>query len=113
MSDVFGNPLDTTQSSVTINGNALTDQAAVADATPVFIQTSDLDLSSAASPLVMTHKLFTAVNYAWPTECKRVTPFFGVGGDVEFEGINRHFTVRNDKDTLSQWSIWFKGGVGY
>lgn len=113
VTDIFGNLIGTTQSSATINGNDFADQAAVADPTPIFIKTSDLNISSAASPLVMTHKLFGNISYAWADSFKRAIPFLGVGGDIEFEGINRHFTVRNDKDTLSQWSIWVKGGFGY
>lgn len=113
VTDIFGNLIDTTQSAITINGNAFSDQAAVADLTPVYIKTSDLNIASAASPLVMTHKLFGNISYAFADCCKKVVPFIGVGGDIEFEGINRHFTVRNDKDTLSQWSFWIKGGFGY
>lgn len=113
VTDIFGNPIATTQSNSTINGNNFADQAAVVDATPIFIKTSDLNIQSAASPFVMTHKLFGNLSYAWPSDYKRLVPFLGFGGDIEFEGINRHFTVRNDKDTLSQWSFWVKGGFGY
>jgi hypothetical protein len=113
VTDIFGNVIETTQNSVTINGNNFADQASVANISPVFIKTSDLSLKSAASPLVMTHKLFGNLSYAFPCDYRRVVPFIGFGGDIEFEGINRHFTVRNDKDTLSQWSVWIKGGFGY
>lgn len=113
VTDIFGNLINTTQSLATINGNDFADQPFVADVTPIYIKTSDLNLISAASPLVMTHKLFGNVSYAFPSESTRAVPFIGVGGDIEFEGINRHFTVRNDKDTLSQWSFWVKGGFGY
>jgi len=115
VTDMFGNLINTTESNATLHGDYLTNQIADADVnSPIFINTCDLDLFSAASPLVITHKLFGHLGYSWP-ECWPVelTPYLGLGGEIEFEGINERKTVEDYKDTLSQWSIWLKGGFAY
>src|SRR5690606_1698883 len=56
-----------TQSTATIQGNTFSQQMAVADApSPVFISTDDINLSSAASPLLLTHKIFLHLSNSWP-----------------------------------------------
>lgn len=107
------NPSPITQSTATIFGNPFADQMAVADPnSPVFISTSDISLSSAASPRIVTQKLFTHVGYTWhySSACQ---PFWGVGGEIEFEGINPRNTAQPVRNTLALWGVWFKGGVAF
>jgi hypothetical protein len=105
---------DSTQSTATISGNAFDDQAAVADPNPpVFIGTCNLDIESAASPLQLTNAIFWHFSFA-PCVCapSYYTPFIGFGGKVEFEGV-RPKQVLPNKNSLSQWAMWIKGGVGW
>jgi len=90
-------------------------QVALRDETsPVFITPEMIDLRSAASPRVLTHKLFTHMGYiGLETDNCRVLPFFGVGLEVEFEGINPTYVAVPVKNTLSQWSIWTRGGLSF
>ena len=105
-----------TQSTATLVGNNFSDQAAVADPnSPVFINNENIDTRSARSPLVLTHKLFTHLGYAWENDKEEhAIPFIGIGGEIEFEGINEHNSIEPpDKTTMSQWGIWFKLGFAY
>ncbi len=104
-----------TQSTATFHGNAFSEQTAVADPrSPLFISTDDLNLSSAASPMVLTHKLFAHVGYGWERdEQDRFIPFIGLGTSVEFEGINTSNTEKPNRNTLSQWAFWFKCGFSF
>jgi len=103
-----------TQSDATLFGNYLTDQALVADRNPpVFIKPQDIDIDSAASPLAITHKLFIYFGYTDQRDCWCITPFYGFGGEVEFEGINTRDAVEPNKNTMSQWGIWVKVGFDY
>ncbi|MGB8367322.1 MAG: hypothetical protein WCD44_03095 [Candidatus Babeliales bacterium] len=105
-----------TQSTATLLGNNFTDQAAVADPnSPVFIKDEEINNRSARSPLVLTHKLFTHLSYAWENnKTGQTIPFLGIGGEIEFEGINTHNSVEpQDKTTMSQWGIWVKFGFAY
>ncbi len=115
--DIFGMLNAFTQSTATLHGDNLDEQPFVADPNPpVFFNTCDLDLSSAASPMVMTHKIFTYVGYGWRDEKYEITgtiPFIGVGLSVEFEGINSSNTEKPNENTLSQWAFWLKGGVSF
>jgi hypothetical protein len=107
------NPSPITQSTATIFGNPFADQVAVGDAnSPVFFNTSDIDLDSAASPRIVTQKLFTHVGYTWhyASYCQ---PFAGIGGEIEFEGINPRNTAQPVRNTMSQWGVWLKGGVAF
>ena len=110
-----GNPIPNTQTeTATLHGNNLSEQADVADLNPpVFINTSDLDLTSASYPRVLTNKFFGHIGTQWPDCYGNYTPFFGIGGEVEFEGINPRNQILPSKNTLSQWSIWLKGGIGF
>ncbi len=102
---------NTTQSTATLNGNNFENQLLVADASsPVFINTQDLDVTSAASPRAITHKIFAHFSYTW--ENKQTKPYLGVGGEVEFEGVRPKDSQPN-KNTLSQWGVWLKGGLGF
>ena len=104
-----------TQSTATLHGNAFTEQAAVVDTnSPVFISTNDLDLRSAASPMVLTHKLFAHIGYGWQEdETDSYIPYLGLGTSVEFEGINTSNTEKPNRNTLSQWAFWLKGGIAF
>ncbi len=115
VSTITGAPLNTTQSTATLMGNSFDEQASVADAeSPVFIQTADLNLKSAASPMVLTHKLFMHLGHSWNKETrKHIIPFVGAGGSIEFEGINTANTFKPNRHTLSQWGVWIKGGVAF
>ena len=113
--DALGNPDNTTQSTATIFGNQLTpaEQIATADAnSPVFIRTSDLDPLSGAATSAFTSKLFAHIGYAWHDYCS-IEPYIGIGGEIEFEGISPERNLQANNNTVSQWGIWLKGGIGY
>lgn len=105
---------NSTQSKATIFGDPFVTQAAVADPNPpVFIPFNSLDVESAASPLQFTNTIFWHLSYAWYTDQpNRPSPFFGWGGKVEFEGV-RPKEVLPNKNTMSQWGTWLRGGVGW
>lgn len=103
-----------TQSDATLFGNYLSDQIIVADPNPpVFIKPFDIDIDSPASPLAITHKLFIYFGYSDQRDCWCITPFYGFGGEVEFEGVNTRDAKEPLKNTMSQWSIWVKAGFDY
>jgi hypothetical protein len=112
---ISDDPSNRTQSTATLMGNSFDNQPLVADInSPVFIKTADLDLRSAASPMILTHKLFVHLGNSWKKSDKdHIVPFFGVGGSIEFEGINTQNTFKPNRNTLSQWGVWFKGGVAF
>ncbi len=104
-----------TQSTATLWGNEFDEQSMVVDANaPIFIREFDIDLRSAASPRLITHKIFMHVGHSWHEGRENgIIPFWGIGGEIEFEGINERNTVNPDKNTLSQWGIWSKGGIAF
>lgn len=121
--------LFSTQSNATFDGNVLQiataehesgpltfpqEQALLADSNPpIFIQANDLDTDSAASPMILTHKIFWYLYYtAKPTCWKHVTPYYGIGGEMEFEG-DRQIYCQPNKNAMSQWGFWFKGGFAW
>ncbi|HLW73344.1 MAG TPA: hypothetical protein VKR54_04830 [Candidatus Babeliales bacterium] len=104
-------PNNTTESSATI----FETQPIVSDGPfPVFISTRDLNVDSAASPLILTQKLFWHFSNSWP-ECRNHTaaPFFGIGAEIEFEGINSRNAYQPANTTMGQASVWLKGGVAF
>jgi len=111
-----GNTNNITQHNATLHGNTLTpeNQADLADdPSPRYITTSDLDISSAAAHRAFTHKLFIYLGHAWNTQKEnQFMPFIGVGGSIEFEGIHPDYCQPN-KNSLSQYSIWLKSGIGF
>ncbi len=112
---ILGGNSDETQSTATLHGNSLSDQVNLADLnSPVFISTKDLDLSSAASELVLTHKLFFYLGYGWQ-ESKNdwFVPYLGLGSSIEFEGINDPSEKIPSRNTLSQWGVWINGGFSF
>ncbi len=112
--NVTGAGANNTQSTAKLHGNELDAvvQAQVADnPSPVFIKTSDLDLCSATMPRSISHKFFWNISYAWDTDDNRWTiPFLGIGGEVEFEGVNI-CRVEPNKNTMSTFGFWLKGGL--
>jgi len=114
--NVAGPSLDTTQSNATLFGNILTTQSQQdnADNSQVFISTDDLDICSAAAPTSITHKLFTHASYAWDKDLyQKLIPFIGAGFEIEFEGIKHNYDTAPDKNCMSQYGIWVKGGIAF
>ncbi len=111
----LGDLSPTTQSTATLHGNDFDDMALVADPdSPRFISTADLNLRSAASPMVLTHKLFVHLSYGWQeSKSDWFIPYIGIGTSVEFEGINTSNTEKPNRNTLSQWALWVKGGFAF
>ena len=79
---------------------------------PVFVSTNDLNVKSAASPLLITQKLFWHFSYAW-SQCCRTVPYLGIGAEIEFEGINTRNAYQPVNTTMGQASVWLKGGVSF
>ncbi len=88
----------------------------------VFLSPSDVSLQETRG---YSNTIFTNLNYTWDSsdwECDW-TPYLGVGGSLEF-GYNDDCEDCCDSNdcasgcsyldtALSQWSIWFKGGVSF
>ena len=105
-------PVNDTQSSATIQGNALSEQAMVIDdSPPVFINTCDLDLRSGAASRQFTHKLFAHGSYAW-IDMRYAQPYVGLGFSVEFAG-KRPKDLQPNKNSMSMWAFWLKTGAGF
>lgn len=103
-----------TQSTATIFGNEFTDQATVADPfPPIFFNDSQIDESSAQASRGFTHKLFGNFGYSWDDCYNYAAPFLGIGGEVEFEGLNPRHEIKANKNSISQWGVWIKGGFGF
>lgn len=103
-----------TQSTATIFGDSFSAQALVADPNPpVFFNDDQIYESSAEATRGFTHKVFGSFGYSWQ-ECDYcVEPFIGIGGEVEFEGLNPRHEIKANKNSISQWGIWIKGGFGF
>ena len=69
-------------------------------AQPRFITVDHLNFCSALAPSAQSHTIFGNIAWIWPNHER--SPFFGIGGKVEFSTQN---------STLSQWGFWFKGGM--
>jgi hypothetical protein len=104
-----------TQSTATLHGNFFADMAAVADPdSPRFIRTSDINVRSAASPMLLTHKIFAYLGYGFESsDSDWYVPYLGIGTSIEFEGINTSNTEKPNRNTLSQWALWAKGGFAF
>lgn len=105
-----------TQSTATIFGNNFAEQDLVVDPiSPVFLNDGNIDLTSARSPTVFSHKLFTYLGYVNGKlhKCRSVQPTIGIGSEIEFQGINTSNVDIDfvEKLTLSQWSIFLKVGL--
>lgn len=105
---------NTTQSQATLHGNYFVEQDLVADPdSPVFLNDCALNLHSAASPRLITQKLFFHIGGSFGSRCNDVIPFIGFGGEIEFEGINENDTRVSNENTLSQWGVWMKVGAEF
>jgi len=81
---------------------------------PIYTLPEMLDCRSAASPRLLTHKLFTHLGYAPDPDNCSFAPFFGIGLEVEFEGVNPVYKSEVPyRNTLSQWAIWTRGGIHF
>jgi len=104
----------TTQSRATLHGNTFNEQTEVADdPSPVFIKKKNINLMSAESPLSETHKFFWLMYFdSQCAQADRLIPYFGFGGEVEFEGT-RPKDVQPNYMSMAQWGIWFQTGFGW
>ena len=103
-----------TQSEATIFGNDFTDQALVADPNPpVFFNDNMINESSAQASRGFTHKLFGSFGCTYDDCMHWISPFYGIGGEVEFEGLNPRHEIKANKNSISQWGVWLKFGFGY
>ncbi len=79
--------------------------------TPIqFVSTSGLNIASGQALAVITHKVFTHLNYTWL--CNGNIPYLGVGGEVEFDGSRRN-DMTCKLSGLNQWGVWIKGGCSF
>ena len=72
---------------------------------------TDLNLHSAESVSLLTHKIFGFVNYTWFDSCGR-NPNIGVGAEVEFGGGRRNHQTCQKTD-VNQWGVLVKGGISF
>lgn len=108
-----GLPDNATESSATITNGIFAQQQQRADFTPVFISTNDINIKSAASPLLITHKIFAYAGYSHEIVTYQAAPFIGIGSEVEFEGVDNRDVDHPDHIPLSLWSIFIKAGVTF
>jgi len=66
------------------------------------ITAEDLDLNSAAAPLVFTQTVYAAAGFRCDT-CNHPL-FVNLGGEYEMTQSNA---------MLERWTVWFKGGVSF
>ena len=103
-----------TQSTATIFGNSFANQALVANpAPPVFFNDNQIDESSAEATRGFTHKIFGDFGYSWHDCFNGMEPFLGIGAEFEFEGLNPRHEIKANKNSISQWGVWIKGGFGF
>jgi len=103
-----------TQSTATIYGDLLINQAADEDLnSPVFFNDNLIDDSSAEATRGFTHKVFGNFSYNWIGCSTWASPFLGIGGQIEFEGLNPRHQIKANKNSISQWAFWIKGGFGF
>ncbi|MDP3889472.1 MAG: hypothetical protein Q8Q25_02955 [bacterium] len=102
-------------------GGGVLDQLTAADATAlgiaaddvrlsnpaILLKDEDLNICSGLLPRATSHKIFAHINYEW-LGYDDFIPYLGGGAAVEWS------TCRFRCDSgLSQWGIWFKGGISY
>lgn len=105
-----GSFVDNTQSTATIQGNPLIDQAFVIDVpSPILISGQQLSPSSARAGSSFTQKFFTHVAKHWE-QCMGA-PTLGLGAEVEFDGSTQgYLDLQEDRNSVNQWGVWIKGG---
>lgn len=80
---------------------------------PQFLSQANLDHHSAASPRIMTHKLFFNLGCfgSWcDYDVTQPHVFASVGGEIEFQATNPRTSPRPVHATMSQWAVWTKFG---
>lgn len=103
-------PLFTHANGTLTAGNALWVPVNTSFPGPVFISEEDLDLKAAATRGI-SHKLFVNIGHLWH-ECNRWQPYVGLGSEIEW-GSHSCCSSSCCSCALSQWGIWFKGGISY
>lgn len=86
---------------------------------PIFISNVDLDMCERKTR-GMSHTIFTHFSYIWRERTQWI-PYFGVGGKAEFAArdsssdasCNANACASCVTCALSQWGIWFKGGMNF
>jgi len=79
-----------------------------------------------AGTRAITHKIFSHLQYTWHDRCSPLTPYLGIGTEVEFSGCRScHTGCHKNKNSCnscgddcfccvpSQWGIWLKGGISF
>lgn len=107
-----GSPDNSTQSCATIFGDNYADRQTLADNSPVFISTRDINICSGAARSALTQKFFANIGYRASKYCA-VDPYVSIGGEVEFEGLAPWRCRQADDNSVAQWGIWIKGGMFY
>ncbi|MEX0939795.1 MAG: hypothetical protein WDZ41_00370 [Candidatus Babeliales bacterium] len=67
------------------------------------IQETDLDLSSAAHPCILSHTVYGMIGYHWDESCYPVIT--SIGGSYEFPSKNN--------TALNRWLLWGKFGISF
>ncbi|HTM06158.1 MAG TPA: hypothetical protein VL201_02865 [Patescibacteria group bacterium] len=113
--DPLTNLLDSsTASRISITEGSLIDQTTFKDAATVFINTQDLCIDSARVPLTIVHTFFASIGYRKQEDfVSRCLPFCGIGAEVSLEGLDLDHFSSITKHSISQWSLYFKGGFSY
>jgi len=76
-----------------------------------FVNIGDLNINSARSISVLTHKVFAFFNYQWFDTCGW-NPSIGVGAEVEIN--DKHINDLNCKNSgLSQWGVFTKWNISF
>lgn len=78
---------------------------------PIIINLLDINICDTVMH-GMSSKLFTHISYTWQ-EQKGWIPYFGMGAEVEFDHSKPSSHKQCHPGALSQWGIWFKGGVAF
>jgi hypothetical protein len=106
-SDSAGNPLfQLNQADSTALG--IVQQQIAGSFVPVLLTNDDIDILSALNPQALSHKIFASLAHAWEAEKMIFVPFLSVGTEVEWR-----CGCINSNSAISQWGIWFKGGISY
>lgn len=109
-------PLNTTESTATIFGPSFAAQDIVVDnPSPRFVSTAQLNPFSAASPQILTQKIFAYLGYQWDLihRGRSIQPYIGFGTEIEFQCGNEAEAPIGDVDnnTLCQWNLQWRGGI--
>jgi hypothetical protein len=113
--DPLTNTIDnSTASRISITEGSLTDQTTFADPSTVFINTQDLCIDSAKVPLSIVHTFFASIGYRKQEDyLSQFLPFCGIGAEVSVEGLDLDHFSSITKHSISQWSLYCKGGFSY